>query len=41
MASNGTYAAAMAAVDDMNVFVDRLMKQSDAVANMDWWLTEE
>ena len=27
MASNGTYAAAMATVDDMNAFVDRLMRE--------------
>ena len=40
MASDGTYAAAMATVDDMNVFVDRLMRKSDAAANMDWWLVD-
>jgi hypothetical protein len=36
MASNGTYGAAMATVDDMNAFVERLMKEADAAANMDW-----
>jgi hypothetical protein len=37
MASDGTYAAAMTTVDDMNALVDRLMKETDASANMDWW----
>ncbi len=36
MASDGTYAAAMASVNDMNSLVDRLMKECDAAANMDW-----
>jgi hypothetical protein len=36
MASDGTYTAAMATVDDMNAFVERLMKEADASANMDW-----
>ena len=36
MASDGRYAAAMASAEDMKVLVDRLMKQSDAAANMDW-----
>ena len=36
MASDGTYAAAMANVNDMNLLVDRLMRESDAAANMDW-----
>jgi hypothetical protein len=36
MASDGTYAAAMATVNDMNVLVDRLARESDAAANMDW-----
>lgn len=36
MASDGAYAAAMATVDDMNAFVERLMKEADAAANMDW-----
>ncbi|MGY4508198.1 hypothetical protein [Bradyrhizobium sp. USDA 3650] len=40
MASDGTYAAAMATVDDMNTFVDRLMRKFDAAANMDWWLVD-
>ncbi|MBV8891627.1 hypothetical protein [Bradyrhizobium sp.] len=39
-ASDGTYAAAMATVDDMNAFVERLMKEADAAANMDWWLVD-
>jgi len=37
MASDGTYTAAMATVGDMKIFVDRLMRESDAAANMDWW----
>jgi hypothetical protein len=36
MASDGTYAAAMTTIDDKKVFVDRLMKEADAAANMDW-----
>ena len=40
MASDGSYAAAMANVVDMNAFVDRLIRKFDAAANMDWWLTE-
>ncbi|WP_454649216.1 hypothetical protein [Bradyrhizobium liaoningense] len=40
MASDGTYAAAMTTVDDMNAFVDRLMRKSDAATNMDWWLVD-
>ena len=41
MASDGTYAAAMASVDDMKAFIDRQMKQSDAASNMDWSLMDE
>lgn len=37
MASDGTYAAAMATVDDMNTFVNSLMRKFDAAANMNWW----
>jgi hypothetical protein len=36
MASDGTYAAAMASVSDMKAFVDRLTRESDAAVNMDW-----
>ena len=37
MASDGTYAAAMTTVDDMNALVDLLLKETDASANMEWW----
>jgi hypothetical protein len=35
-AADGTYAAAMASVDDMREFVDQLGAQFDRAANMDW-----
>jgi hypothetical protein len=35
-ASDGTYAAAMASVDDMREFVDHLGAQLDRSADMDW-----
>jgi hypothetical protein len=35
-ASDGTYAAAMASVNDMQDFVDHLSKQRDDAGNMDW-----
>lgn len=40
MASDGTYAAAMVTVEDMTAFVDRLMREFDAAANMDWQLID-
>lgn len=36
MASDGSYTAAMVSVEGMKALVDRLMKQMDAAANMDW-----
>jgi hypothetical protein len=36
MASDGSYAAAMVSVEGMKALVDRVMKQADAAANMDW-----
>jgi hypothetical protein len=40
MASDGRYAAAMGSVEGMKALVDRLMRQSDAAANMDWQLID-
>lgn len=36
MASDGSYTAAMVSVEGMKALVERLMKQMDAAANMDW-----
>jgi hypothetical protein len=36
LASDGTYAAAMASIEDMEQFVDHEMRRWDDAANMDW-----
>ena len=41
MASDGRYSAAMASIESMKQLVDRLLRQSDAAANMDWPLMED